>query len=70
MRHLFELMFPTPPLPPIVLPCMANHIAEGVMSTISEAFRLVYVRGVYDGFVGGVLVALLLAPHARRKRGD
>jgi len=68
MRYLFDLLFTPPPMPPIVLPA-ASHLTEGVMGSIAKAFELVYFRGVHDGFVGGVLVALLLAPHVRRVSG-
>jgi hypothetical protein len=56
-------------MPPIHIPLPAS-LLPGIQSTIAEAYKLVYFRGVYDGFIGGVLLALLLAPHIRNRGGD
>lgn len=68
MRHLFDMLFTPPPMPPIHLP-LAARVLPGVKVAIGEAFKLAYHRGLFDGFVAGVLLALLLAPLARRSSG-
>ena len=66
MRHLFELFFNPPPMPPIHLPLPARLI-PGVKTTITAVFKAVYERGVFDGFVAGVLVTLVFMPAVRRR---
>ena len=63
---MFDLLFKPPPMPPIELPLPAR-LVPGVRATIARAFELAYFRGVYDGFVAGVLVALLLLPPIRSR---
>jgi hypothetical protein len=62
--HLLELLFKPPPIPPIELPLPAR-VVPGIRTTIEKAFVLAYHRGVYDGFVAGVLIALLFVPSIR-----
>ena len=66
MGHLIDLLFKPPPMPPIELPLPAR-LVPGVRTTIARAFELAYYRGVYDGFVAGVLVALLFLPSIRTR---
>lgn len=66
MGHLINLLFSPPPMPEIDLP-IAAHLVPGVKILIKQAFELAYYRGVYDGFVGGILVALLLVPSIKRR---
>ena len=66
MGHLIDLFFNPPPMPPIELPLPAAMI-PGVRQTIAKAFELAYYRGVYDGFVAGVLLTLLFVPSIRSR---
>lgn len=61
MQALFDFFFTPPPLPPIDLP-LAMRMVPGIHTTITAALDLVYKRGVFDGFVAGVLVSLLFTP--------
>jgi hypothetical protein len=64
MWHLFTMLFSPPPMPEIDLPFLVRTI-PGVKILISQAFELAYYRGVFDGFVAGVLATLLLVPSTR-----
>lgn len=64
MRFLFDFLFNPPPLPPIELPLPARMI-PGIKTTITVAFKLAYERGVYDGFVAGVLATMMFIPSIR-----
>ncbi len=64
MRFLFDLLFNQPQMPPIDLPIPARLIPK-IHTTIQAALRLTYERGVYDGFVAGVLVSILFIPSLR-----
>ena len=64
MGHLIDLLFKPPPLPPIELSLPAR-LVPGIRTSIVKAFELAYYRGVYDGFVAGVLLALLFVPSIR-----
>jgi hypothetical protein len=66
MGHLIDLLFKPPPIPPIELPLPARML-PGVRQTIVKAFEIAYYRGVYDGFVAGVLVTLLFVPSIRSR---
>jgi hypothetical protein len=66
MGHLISLLFRPPPMPPIELPLPAKVI-PGVKMAIGKAFELAYYRGVYDGFLAGVLITLLLLPSVRKR---
>lgn len=71
MRHLFDLLFNPPAMPPIELPVPARFI-PGIRTSIAAGFKLAYERGVYDGFLAGVLVTLLFVPSLRGRvaKGD
>lgn len=64
MGKLIEILFQPPPMPPLDLPLPARLI-PGARVAIRQAFELAYYRGVYDGFIAGVLVALLFVPTLR-----
>jgi hypothetical protein len=64
LAALFHFLFRQPPLPPINLPITVRMV-PGVKQTISQAFTLAYERGVFDGFIAGVLLSLLLVPSIR-----
>ena len=66
MRYLFELLFHPPVMPTIELPLPARLI-PGVRTTLGAAFKLAYERGVFDGFVAGVLATLLFIPSIRAR---
>lgn len=66
MRYLFELIFNPPVMPPIELPFPARLI-PGIRTTLVAAFKLAYERGVYDGFIAGVLTTLLFVPSIRAR---
>ncbi len=65
MGHLIKILFQPPPMPPIELP-MPARLIPGVKMAIGKAFELAYYRGVYDGFLAGVLVTLLFLPSVRK----
>ena len=71
MGRLFDLLFNPPPLPPLELPLPARMI-PAIRVTVQQAFELAYHRGCFDGFVLGVLVALLFVPSLRgqRRKGE
>lgn len=64
LASLFHFLFRQPDLPLINLPLPVRMIPN-VRQTIYQAFTLAYERGVYDGFVAGVLLSLLLLPSLR-----
>ena len=66
MGNLIDLLFKPPPIPPIELPLPAR-LVPGVRMTIAKAFELAYYRGVYDGFLAGVLATLLFLPSIRNR---
>ena len=68
MQYLVDLLFSPPLMPPVHLP-WPSHLLPGIQGAVTEVFRFAYYRGVYDGFVAGVLLYLLLAPHVRQSRG-
>jgi hypothetical protein len=45
-----------------------EHFSSGLLSVIKESYRLVYLRGVYDGFVAGALAVLILLPRSQACR--
>ena len=65
MRYVFELFFKPPEMPPINLPLPASLI-PGTKNALLEIYKAVYERGVFDGFIAGVLVAVLVIPAVRR----
>ena len=66
MRFLFDFLFSPPPMPPIELPLPAR-LMPGIKVTIAAAFKLAYERGVYDGFIAGVLVTIMFVPSIRNR---
>jgi hypothetical protein len=66
MKYLFDLLFNPPPMPPIELPLPARVI-PGVKTAIGVAFKLAYERGVFDGFIAGVLLTMLFVPSIRQR---
>jgi hypothetical protein len=66
MGRLIGMFFKPPPFPEITLP-IAARLLPGIKVTIEKAFELAYYRGVYDGFIGGVLITLLFVPSIRSR---
>jgi hypothetical protein len=66
MGKLIEMFFKPPPFPEITFP-MAAKLIPGIKITVAKAFEMAYYRGVYDGFIGGVLVTLLFVPSIRSR---
>ena len=66
MGKLLDILFSPPPIPPIELPLPAR-VVPGIKTTIAKAFVFAYERGVWDGFVAGVLVTLLFVPSIRQR---
>jgi len=64
--HLINILFKPPPMPDLDLPFAAKLIPQ-IKVAIGKAFELAYYRGVYDGFLAGVLVTLLFVPALRGK---
>lgn len=64
LASLFHFLFRQPDMPLINLPLPLRMVPH-IRATISQAFTLAYERGVYDGFVAGVLLSLLLLPSLR-----
>lgn len=53
-------IFSPPEMPRIALPMHLEKVS-GIMTTITEAFRLAYYRGVLDGFLFGAVLVLLFS---------
>ena len=68
MGHIIHILFNPPVLPDIDLP-MAAHLIPHVKMAIAQAFDLAYYRGVYDGFIAGVLITLLFVPSIKERIG-
>lgn len=66
MGKLIEILFHPPPMPPIHLP-LAARLVPGVQEAIWKAYEVVYYRGVYDGFIAGVLLTLLFVPSIKNR---
>lgn len=66
MGTVIDWFFSPPSMPRIPLP---PHMAEGVLDFIGESYKLVYLRGVYDGFVAGALLVLIFIPSVCPKKG-
>jgi hypothetical protein len=60
-------LFMPPSMPSLPLP---EHFSSGILSVVRESYRLVYMRGVYDGFVAGALAVLILLPRRPCARRD
>lgn len=59
MIRWIDFLFKPPDMPPIDYP-FAARLAPGFLESVENAFRLAYHRGVFDGFVAGVLLSLLM----------
>lgn len=57
---LLSWIFTPPAMPRIALPMHLEKV-QGIMTTITEAFRLAYYRGVLDGFLFGTVVVLIFS---------
>lgn len=66
MPMLGRFMSP-PPMPPVELPFLPPRMKAGVLAQIEAAFKLAYERGLLDGFILGVLFALLFVPGLRHR---
>lgn len=67
MMRLIELLFSPPPMPDLILPLPARLLPH-VKLTIQKACELFYYRGCFDGFIFGVLVALLFMQSRKARR--
>jgi hypothetical protein len=65
MGSLIDWFFTPPTLPALPLP---EHFSAGLLSVVEASYRLVYLRGVYDGLVAGVLIVLVLLPRRCERR--
>jgi len=66
MGHLIELLFKPPPMPTLDLP-VAARLLPAIKVAIFKALEIIYYRGVYDGFIAGVLLTLLFVPSIRSR---
>lgn len=66
MKHFISLFFSPPPIPEYSLP-VAARLLPHVKLTIAKLFEFAYERGVLDGFIMGVLVALLFMQSIKTK---
>ena len=65
MGHIINILF-TPPALDVQYPFIARLVPALKVSVI-KALELTYYRGVYDGFVAGVLVTLLFVPTIKNR---
>ncbi len=59
MQTIFNTLFSAPDFPADLLP---HRTPGAILQAVQEAFRLVYYRGVYDGFLAGAIVVLVFLP--------
>ena len=67
MRYLFESDCSTRPPCPQSSFRLPARLIPGIRTSIAAGFKLAYERGVYDGFLAGVLVTLLFVPSLRAR---
>ena len=59
LHHIGDMIFTMASLPECKLPAAATWI-PGVKTAVAEFAKLIYLRGLFDGFLLGAIIVLAL----------